>query len=149
MKSTKMLCRISTICFVACIWLDFNGPVQAQTSLSSQRAFHAIDVFFCHDSALLDSVAKKSLTQIDTVMLRRIDVHFVLNGHADPVGPDAYNLRLSEKRVREVVRYLNKVGVDETRIVWNARGETQSKQAMPVDYALWRKVEITPIIMKQ
>ena len=48
-------------------------------------------------------------------------------GHTDPLGSDAYNLRLSEQRAHSVARYLASQGVPADRIRAEGRGETQLK----------------------
>lgn len=45
-------------------------------------------------------------------------------GHTDEVGPEDFNLTLSQQRVDAVVAYLTDAGVDPTRITGVARGET-------------------------
>lgn len=47
-------------------------------------------------------------------------------GHADRIGPDAYNQTLSEQRADAVRAYLVGKGVDAARIRTNARGESDS-----------------------
>jgi OmpA-OmpF porin, OOP family len=37
-------------------------------------------------------------------------------GHTDNAGPESYNMSLSERRARSVVRYLTEQGVDAKRI---------------------------------
>ena len=46
-------------------------------------------------------------------------------GHADRIGSDAYNLRLSAQRAAAVEGYLDSKGVDAGRIRTEARGESE------------------------
>ena len=48
-------------------------------------------------------------------------------GHTDPLGSDAYNMQLSEKRANRVARYLVSRGVPADRIRAEGRGETELK----------------------
>ena len=44
-------------------------------------------------------------------------------GHADATGPEPYNLKLSERRARSVVKYLTDKGVSQSRISVSFHGE--------------------------
>jgi outer membrane protein OmpA-like peptidoglycan-associated protein len=44
-------------------------------------------------------------------------------GHTDAMGPEPYNLKLSEKRAKSVVKYLVDEGVAQTRIAVLFLGE--------------------------
>lgn len=48
-------------------------------------------------------------------------------GHADRIGPDPYNLRLSERRAEAVRAYLVGKGVDAGNIRTEAKGEREAK----------------------
>lgn len=48
-------------------------------------------------------------------------------GHTDPIGSDAYNMRLSERRANAVAQYLVRRGVPGDRIRAEGRGETDLK----------------------
>jgi OOP family OmpA-OmpF porin len=48
-------------------------------------------------------------------------------GHADRIGPDPYNLRLSEQRAEAVRAYLVGKGVDAGSIGTEAKGEREAK----------------------
>ena len=54
-----------------------------------------------------------------------------VEGHADDIGPEAFNLALSRKRADEVIRRLVAGGIDPSRLHSEARGE-----AMPIDTSL-------------
>jgi OOP family OmpA-OmpF porin len=78
-------------------------------------------------------------------------------GHTDPLGSDAYNQQLSERRANTVARYLASQGVPADRIRAEGRGETQlrvtpeecaaqgarSRSALIQCYQPNRRVEVT------
>jgi outer membrane protein OmpA-like peptidoglycan-associated protein len=68
----------------------------------------AIKVLFAFNSAELSSEATHTLDELGKA-LTSSDLKsycFVVEGHTDNVGGDAYNLKLSERRAQSVVRYL-------------------------------------------
>jgi outer membrane protein OmpA-like peptidoglycan-associated protein len=65
---------------------------------------------------LLDQVAA-TLKQHSEILKLRVE------GHTDDKGPDAFNLRLSQKRAESVVDYLVGKGVERERLVPKGFGE--------------------------
>ncbi|MBX8592037.1 OmpA family protein [Pseudomonas cichorii] len=63
-----------------------------------------------------------------------------LVGHADDVGSDAYNQRLSENRAITVARYLIKRGVSKKNIKVSGRGKRETVSI--VDSAMNHRVEV-------
>ncbi len=64
------------------------------------------NVYFDFD---LDTLRPESLPVLDQVgraLLQRADVRFEIQGHADAIASDEYNLDLSQRRADTVVRYL-------------------------------------------
>jgi outer membrane protein OmpA-like peptidoglycan-associated protein len=48
-----------------------------------------------------------------------------LEGHTDSVGPESYNLGLSERRAKAVMNYLVRKGTDTSRLKSVGFGETR------------------------
>lgn len=68
---------------------------------------------------------------------------FRIVGHSDAVGPDDYNLHLSERRARAVERYLKeKFGIEPHRLHSIGMGESQPYDARNPNAAVNRRVEI-------
>lgn len=108
-----------------------NAAAAAATSTSSEaiRPVAAFDlvVKFKYNSDVLEPSAKKNLDEFakalrDPTLARR---SFLVEGHTDATGTPDYNLNLSERRARAVVRYLSEKGVDTGKLV--ARGYGESK----------------------
>jgi OOP family OmpA-OmpF porin len=84
------------------------------------------DVLFDFDRFNLTAQAKAKLDslveQLEALLLDGI----IATGHADRIGSDAYNQRLSERRAAAVKDYLVEKGVDSQRIQTVGRGESES-----------------------
>jgi outer membrane protein OmpA-like peptidoglycan-associated protein len=63
-------------------------------------------VLFKFDSAKLDKDNMAPLDEIATAVMGNPDAILVLEGHTDSTGDKDYNIRLSERRVEAVKRYL-------------------------------------------
>ena len=65
---------------------------------------------------------------------------FEIDGHTDAVGPEEYNLGLSERRADAVVSYLTSEGIDASLLVAKGFGKTKPRVANPYS-PLNRRVE--------
>ena len=70
------------------------------------------------------------------------EIRVQLDGFADERGDEAYNQKLSERRVQHVYTLLVAAGVDQDRIRVLAHGERQAADKTPDDFALQRKVSL-------
>ena len=70
----------------------------------------------------------------------------VHQGHTDSVGPEAYNLKLSERRAQAVLDYMLKKGIPFGQMAAVGYGESQPATSNDTKEgrALNRRVEITP-----
>jgi len=83
-----------------------------------------LKLLFDFDSAEL---RPESITELERVVKFMGDVPFataLIEGHTDNVGPDAYNLKLSDRRAKAVFDYLTSRGVDPARLKSIGKGET-------------------------
>ena len=74
------------------------------------------NIFFDFDQATLKPESFPELNRIVTLMKEKTGMEIEIAGHADATGPEPYNLKLSEKRARSVVKYLISEGIVENRI---------------------------------
>lgn len=84
-------------------------------------------IFFDFDSAKLQERSYGILDSVAAVLNAHPEISLIrVEGHTDSSGPDAYNMRLSQRRAESVVRYLiNEGGVSKDRLVAEGFGETQ------------------------
>jgi len=100
-----------------------RAPLSGPATLQSIRL---TPVQFGFDSAALSVAAKVALERDGLPKLvGSAESRFVLDGHADRIGPVAYNLRLSERRALAVRDYLVTRGVDAARIEVHGLGSAK------------------------
>ncbi len=80
-------------------------------------------IMFGFDSDELDPTAKKEADRVFDVMQRNPEIRLRLTGHADAVGAEEYNLRLSERRAQSIADYLMGKGIPPSRIEVTGAGE--------------------------
>jgi OOP family OmpA-OmpF porin len=104
-------------------------------------------VYFDHDIAVLVTKYLKTLDEVVTIMNEHSEVSVSVEGHADSIGNDAYNMRLSEKRADYVIKYLVKKGIAKERLVKSFFGETKpvGDNKTAAGRALNRRVEIKTV----
>lgn len=102
---------------------DFDlDPIQVRT-VEGNVTLILNNVFFDFDQATLKSESFPELNRIVSVLKEKGSVQIEIAGHADAVGPQTYNLRLSERRAKSVVKYLTDKGVSQKRITVVFYGE--------------------------
>ncbi len=102
-------------------------------------------VFFDFDKATLTESALEIIQKANAEAEKNTGaVSFSLTGHADRSGSDAYNLKLSKRRVDAVTQELVKLGSDRQQIETNAKGESEPLVPTPdgVKEPQNRRVEI-------
>ena len=81
------------------------------------------------------------------VMKDNPDIKILVVGFADYTGSDDYNMKLSEKRAKEVKRLLVKrYGIDEDRISVDFKGKQKDYAFGDIQYALNRRVSFYRVI---
>ena len=83
------------------------------------------DVLFDFDKSNVKPEAGAILDRLVAFMNENKDKKVSLAGHTDSIGTEAYNLRLSERRVNSVKDYVVKKGVDTSRISGQGFGESK------------------------
>jgi len=80
-------------------------------------------VYFGFDSDVLLATPKRLLDVTASTLLRYPDLQVEIAGYADSRGPERYNLSLSLRRAEVVRGYLEKAGVNPTRLSVRGYGE--------------------------
>jgi OmpA-OmpF porin, OOP family len=107
---------------------DFDlDPIQLAT-VQENVTINLNNVFFDFDKATLKPESFPELNRIVTLMKERNGMQIEITGHTDAVGPETYNLGLSERRAKAVIKYLGDQGIEKDRLKVLYFGETK-----PVD----------------
>ncbi len=83
------------------------------------------EVLFDFDSARLKPESDAILAPLLTLLQNQPDLNVVIEGHADWVGTDAYNLHLSRRRAQSVVNWLVERGIAWERLHAVGKGERE------------------------
>ena len=83
------------------------------------------DVLFDFDRSTVKPEAAQILDRLVVFMNENKDKRANLAGYTDNVGTDAYNQRLSERRVNSVREYIVGKGVDSGRVAGQGFGESK------------------------
>jgi outer membrane protein OmpA-like peptidoglycan-associated protein len=102
---------------------DFNLEPIGVSSVEENITLVLNNIFFDFDKAVLKPESFPELNRIVTVMKEKSSMQIEIAGHTDATGPEPYNLKLSEKRAKSVVKYLVDEGVAQNRIAVIFLGE--------------------------
>jgi peptidoglycan-associated lipoprotein len=102
-----------------------------------------IVVYFPFDSAALGAEGQKLLSGHREMLAGHPQCTIFVLGHADQTGPKEYNDGLSIRRAEAVSRYLESIGIANTRIVEDHLGE--SHPADETDHSRNRRVELRAV----
>lgn len=92
---------------------------------AAQKVTLDADTLFDFDKATLRPAGRDALDSF-VGKLKDISPETIMTiGHADRIGTDRYNQRLSEQRVASVKAYMVSKGVDGGRVYTEGKGETQ------------------------
>ena len=91
----------------------------------AEKVTFAADVFFDFDKSVIKPDGKSKLDDLSSKM-RGINLEVVIAiGHADAIGSDAYNQKLSVRRAEAVKAYLVSKGIEANRVYTEGKGEKQ------------------------
>ncbi|MEO7992487.1 MAG: OmpA family protein, partial [Chryseolinea sp.] len=86
------------------------------------------NVFFDFDKAVLKPESFPELDRVVKLMNEKVTMQIEIAGHTDATGPEDYNLGLSERRAKSVMKYFSGKGIAAERMTVVYFGETK-----PVD----------------
>lgn len=93
--------------------------------VSPDDHFTIPNIYYDLDAYQLNESAKKQLVRLLEILKKNPNVGVSVMSHTDSRASDQYNLKLSEKRADEVIRFLRNSGIDKARITGIGFGETQ------------------------
>ena len=101
------------------------APAPEKPKPVAEKVTFAADVLFDFDKAVIKPEGKSKLDDISN-KARGVNLEVVIAiGHADSVGSDAYNQRLSVRRSESVKAYLVSKGIEANRVYTEGKGEKQ------------------------
>ena len=118
-----------------------DAPVVAPTAT---KVVLNADTFFDFDKDTLKPEGRQVLDQV-AQQVGSINLEtLIATGHTDSIGPEAYNMGLSQRRANSVKNYLVSQGVSADRIYVEGKGETSpvADNATREGRAQNRRVEI-------
>ena len=81
-------------------------------------------LLFAFDKYSLSEQGKQQLDKLAKLLNDFLEIHVVLVGYTDALGPEYYNLRLSKQRATSVMEYLITKSVDASRLDVIGKGES-------------------------
>ena len=91
----------------------------------AEKVTFAADVLFDFDKSVVKPEGKSKLDDLSG-KVRGVNLEVVIAiGHADSIGSDAYNQKLSVRRAESVKAYLVSKGIEPNRIYTEGKGEKQ------------------------
>lgn len=101
-------------------------PVMGPEKPAFEKMTFQAETLFDFDKAVVRPDGKQKLDEVVGKMKDYPQVEVALvTGHADRIGTEAYNMKLSQRRADAVKAYLVGQGVDASRIETAARGESE------------------------
>lgn len=125
--------------------IDQNGcPKDTNLAMGTGPLKRSTPVFFEFDKYNLQARYHSHLDNIVSTLKAIPSMNIQIQGHTDNIGTPEYNMSLSEKRAREVKRYIINKSIDESRITTIGYGATKNNatNATPDGRAQNRRVEI-------
>ncbi len=91
----------------------------------AEKVTFAADVLFDFDKSVIKPEGKSKLDDLSG-KIRGVNLEVVIAiGHADRIGSDAYNQKLSVRRAESVKAYLVSKGIEANRVYTEGKGEKQ------------------------
>jgi OOP family OmpA-OmpF porin len=98
---------------------------EAKPKPVAEKVTFAADVLFDFDKSVIKPEGRSKLDDLSSKM-KGINLEVVIAiGHADSIGSDEYNQRLSVRRAESVKAYLTSKGVEPNRVYTEGKGEKQ------------------------
>ncbi|MCH7408796.1 OmpA family protein [Belliella sp. DSM 111904] len=92
-----------------------------------------VNVYFAFDSAKPLGYSASSVSYVANFLKKNPSVNLEVKGYADELGPEDYNLKLSERRAKAVYDQLVAAGIDASRISYKGYGEDTSVDKKSAD----------------
>ena len=123
-----------------------NTPKGATVDARGCWTYAAV-VMYDFDSAEIKSEAFPMLDEAVLILKKNPEIKVEIDGHTDNRGSAAYNMNLSERRAKAVMKYFVDNGVEAERLTTKGFGFTQPAVSNDTEQgrAKNRRVELTPV----
>lgn len=101
---------------------DFDIKVQP---LKDNTKLTLKDIYFDFNKVTLRDESYAELDRVLNLLTQNPSARIEIAAHTDDVGGDESNMRLSERRAQEIVRYLKSKGINANRMVPKGYGESR------------------------
>lgn len=91
----------------------------------ADRQVYFPDINFEFDRSSLTPLGKGRVRQVSQLLASVPSLKVVVEGHADAVGTDDYNMKLGTRRAQTVIKELTELGIDPVRISPVSYGEAR------------------------
>jgi peptidoglycan-associated lipoprotein len=120
------------------------GVVHISSDIRKACGITDVDAHFAFDSANLGDAERPVLNRLATCFVSGplAGREMRLVGHADPRGPDEYNMVLGGSRADTVKTFLTMKGVPDGRIRTTSRGEMEARGTEAASWAEDRRVDV-------
>lgn len=121
------------------------NPLEFVANYDGVRRSVDLDILFASGSADLLPEGSRQLDALGQAMTseRLAAFRFKLIGHTDAVGPEDYNLWLSQQRAQSVKQYLiANFDLPNTRLETDGKGEAELLAKLPPDDKRHRRVQV-------
>jgi outer membrane protein OmpA-like peptidoglycan-associated protein/Tol biopolymer transport system component len=98
-------------------------PKKEAVGVAQVKTIEISPVLFEFNKTSLTSIGKTVLDKIAEFMKSDLKINVLLLGYADALGPEDYNIRLSEQRALQTMNYLVQKGIDATQLKIVGKGE--------------------------
>lgn len=88
-----------------------------------RKNFDFQPIYFDHDKSEIKPEFYDYLNKIARVLDGHSDLRVKVTGHTDAVGSDEYNIGLSERRAKAIVRYFLSQGIKEDKLEFDFKGK--------------------------
>lgn len=112
--------------------------VTADGVVMNRERFINQDIFFEFDSSMLSADSQAILKAKAEWMTRNAHLSIIIEGHCDNRGTTEYNLALGERRAEGVKRFMQDLGVPESRVRTISFGEERPLDP-GIDEGAWAK----------
>lgn len=107
--------------------ITLTNEMNQEVTVSQNEQFNLPVIHYELDQAKLSKDGEQALDRVVLLLKKNPEVSVDISGHTDARGPAGYNLKLSQERMDEVIRYLDNADIDKSRLHGKGYGESKLK----------------------